>query len=87
MHYYISLATYIKCVTKYGSTLHIGMDEGFQHHAHTFEKSSTYNVSSVLLPQNGSFGQHTCVPTNCITNNRNIVHVPNSSASCCCCLV
>ena len=27
------------CITKYGSTLYIGMDEVFQHHAHTFEKS------------------------------------------------
>ena len=27
------------CITKYGSTLYIGMDEAFQHHAHTFEKS------------------------------------------------
>ena len=26
-------------ITKYGSTLYIGMDEVFQHHAHTFEKS------------------------------------------------
>ena len=25
--------------TKYSSTLYIGMDEGFQHHAHTFKKS------------------------------------------------
>ena len=27
-------------ITKYGSTLYIGMDEVFQHHAHTFEKSN-----------------------------------------------
>ena len=26
-------------ITKYASTLYIGMDEVFQHHAHTFEKS------------------------------------------------
>ena len=26
-------------ITKYGSTLYIGMDEVFQHHTHTFEKS------------------------------------------------
>ena len=26
-------------ITKYGSTLYIGMDMVFQHHAHTFEKS------------------------------------------------
>ena len=26
-------------ITKYGSTLYIGMDEVFQHRAHTFEKS------------------------------------------------
>ena len=25
-------------ITKYGSTLYIGMDEVFQHHAHTFEE-------------------------------------------------
>ena len=31
----------IKLITKYGSTLYnIGMDEVFQHHAHTFEKSN-----------------------------------------------
>ena len=29
-----------KLITKYGSTLYIGMDEVFQHHAHTFEKSN-----------------------------------------------
>ena len=28
------------CITKYGSTLYIGMDEVSQHHAHTFEKSN-----------------------------------------------
>ena len=27
-------------ITKYGSTLYIGMDEVFQHLAHTFEKSN-----------------------------------------------
>ena len=27
-------------ITKYGSTLYIGMDEVFQHRAHTFEKSN-----------------------------------------------
>ena len=27
-------------ITKYGSTLYIGMDEVSQHHAHTFEKSN-----------------------------------------------
>ena len=27
-------------ITKYGSTLYIGMDKVFQHHAHTFEKSN-----------------------------------------------
>ena len=26
-------------ITKYGSTLYIGMDKVFQHHAHKFEKS------------------------------------------------
>ena len=26
-------------ITKYGSTLYVGMDEVVQHHAHTFEKS------------------------------------------------
>ena len=26
-------------ITKYDSTLYIGMDKVFQHHAHTFEKS------------------------------------------------
>ena len=26
-------------ITKYGSTLYIGMDEVLKHHAHTFEKS------------------------------------------------
>ena len=26
-------------ITKYSSTLHLGMEEVFQHHAHTFEKS------------------------------------------------
>ena len=30
----------INSITKYGSTLYIGMDEVFQHHAHTFEKSN-----------------------------------------------
>ena len=34
-HVYCPLIT----TTKYGSTLYIGMDEVFQHHAHTFEKS------------------------------------------------
>ena len=29
----------LTAITKYGSTLYIGMDEVFQHHAHTFEKS------------------------------------------------
>ena len=38
-------------ITKYGSTLYIGMDEVFQHHAHTFEKAFTFNVNSVLLLQ------------------------------------
>ena len=28
------------CITKYGSTLYIGMDEVFQHHAYTVEKSN-----------------------------------------------
>ena len=41
----------ISYITKYGSTLYIGMDEVFQHHAHTFEKSSLNFVNSVLLPQ------------------------------------
>ena len=27
-------------ITKYSSTLYIRMDEVFQHHAHTFEKSN-----------------------------------------------
>ena len=30
----------IHIITKYGSTLYIGMDKVFQHHAHTFEKSN-----------------------------------------------
>ena len=41
---YSVLCTYciiiiIIIIIKYGSTLYIGMDEVFQHHAHTFEKS------------------------------------------------
>ena len=49
----------------YGSALYIGMDEVSQHHCHTFEKSNLnfqfFNLNSVLLPQNGSYGQPICV--------------------------
>ena len=64
-------------ITKYSSTLYIGMDEVFQHHAHTFEKSDLnfhFNVNSLLLPQNGSYGSYVYLKygKNCITNNRDI---------------
>ena len=37
-------------ITKYGSTLYIGMDEVFQHYAHTFEKSNlNFHFSSVAV--------------------------------------
>ena len=68
-------------ITKYGSTLYIGMDEAFQNHVHTFEKSDLDFVNSVLLPQNGSYGQHTRVPKNCITNNGVITKSSISSCS------
>ena len=38
----VSFIWRLKCtgiITKYGSTLYIGMDEVSHHHAHTFEKS------------------------------------------------
>ena len=37
MSVYFSIL-YIHTITKYSSTLYIGMGEVFQHHAHTFEK-------------------------------------------------
>ena len=37
---FLSQSTVVLCITKYGSTLYIGMDEVLQHHGHTFEKSN-----------------------------------------------
>ena len=44
-------------ITKYGSTLYIGMDEVSQHHGHTFEKS---NLNFQFQFEFSSYGQH-CV--------------------------
>ena len=52
-------------ITKYDSPLYIiGMDEVFLHYAHTFEKFdlNVHFVNSVLLEQNGRYGQYTRVP-------------------------
>ena len=41
-------------IIKYGSTLYIGMNDVSQNHAHT---TFTFNVNSVPLLRNGSYGQ------------------------------
>ena len=59
---YTTIARRHTIITKYGSTLYIGMDKDFQHHAHTFEKSDLNFHFQVILLLKGSYGQHTCVP-------------------------
>ena len=44
---------------------HKVQDEVSQHHAHAFEnliQTFSFNINLVLSVQNGSYGQHICVP-------------------------
>ena len=65
-------------ITKYGSTLYIGMDEVFQHHAHTFEKfhlNFHFQCDQFCCCRTVTMGNihvHLKYGKNCITNKGDI---------------